>query len=392
MSHATLAPSGSHTWLRCAASVRASHGIPEKDSPFSYEGSVMHEYRAEALKGAIDPVSFSGDLRRIGDGPILRITEEMTSHLIEGIERIYDLVGGPWFRLADYSIVEEKLFFHSRELIDCFGTVDCGFIVEDEMTSDDLKFGAGVPVYPQHHPQQMIYALLMLDNLDDRLYRQVKRVRVIIDQPRINRAGGEWVTTVGSLLRWRDETLLPAVAATQARKPTFNPGPEQCYWCKARQVCDARAEFVGAALGLVFDDETDARSLKTAQPLSAARKGYLLAHRGMIETFLSDVHATVMDDAEKGRETPGYKLIEEATGHRKWMSEEAAKAALTKLLGPKATVTKAITPAIAEKLLPRSKHKEISELVKYPPKVPKLVPVDDEREALEPRIQFTDER
>ena len=352
----------------------------------------MHEYRAEALKDALDPASFIGDLRRINGGKLLRITEELALALVEGIERIYDLTGGEKFSRADYAIVEEKLFFHSRELMDCYGTVDFGAVVDDEVISDDLKFGAGVPVYPQHNSQQMIYALLMLDNLDDALYRRVKRVRIIIDQPRIERAGGEWVTTVASLLRWRDETLLPGVEMTQARKPKFNPGPEQCFWCKARKVCDARAEFVGEALGLVFEDETDARSLKTAQPLSAARKSYLLDHRSMIETFLKDVHATVADDAAKGRPTPGRKLIETATGHRKWLDASAAEEALMKLLGPKATTTEVMSPALAEKRLPRSKHKELTALIKHPPKVPKLVPVDDEREALEPATKFQDER
>jgi hypothetical protein len=372
--------------------VRASQGIAEEDSPFAYEGTVMHEYRAEALKESLDPASFIGDIRRVNGGKMLRITEDLALALVDGIERIYDLTGGPQFPGASYAVVEEKLFFQSRELQDCYGTVDFGAVVDEEVISDDLKFGAGVPVFPQHNPQQMIYALLMLDNLEADLYRRVKRVRIIIDQPRIERAGGEWVTTITKLLRWRDETLLPGVAETQRRKAPYNPGPEQCFWCKARKVCDARAEFVGEALGLVFEDETDARSLRTAQPLSAARKSYLLDLRGMIETFLKDVHATVMDDAAKGRETPGRKVIEVASGHRKWLDPKEAEEALTKLLGPKALKSEVVSPATAEKLLPRSKHKEISALVKMPPKTPKLVSIDDDREPLEARVQFTDER
>lgn len=396
--HAPLAPSAAHRWLRCPASIRAEKGFPDTSSPEADEGSALHEVRARCLKFGHEPFDYIGDLFFGGTRTLTECTEELLSHLYEGIERIDDLCGDlDALRARDprYVMVEERLRFEDRALKDVYGTLDFGAYLQSTTIISDLKFGKGVPVFATDNEQQLIYAGLFLDALTGPERRRIKDIRIIIDQPRIPDAGGEWVITPSHLSRWMDEVLYPGVEAVASRTPKYAPGPKACFWCKAKPTCAAYTEFNIKTLGISFDDERDAQYLGETglEEMSPERRSYIVLHKKMIEDFVQACHDRAMEDALGGKPTPGLKVVDGRQGNRQWINESDAQDALEKLLGEKAYDKKFISPANAEKRLSRQAWSAFQKRhVERAPVIKKLVPMSDERESAVRPIEFEDER
>lgn len=390
--HAKLAPSAASTWINCSASIRASEGVQDKETTFAYEGTVMHEVRAWALEHMHDPMERVGDLMRVGTGKLLHITEERARALLPGIEWLRDMFGGAALPQAKFKHFEGKLFFDVQELSECYGTVDFAALHRDGLlVVSDLKFGAGVPVWPERNKQQMIYALLVLYNMTKKEVRAVDKVIIHIDQPRIANAGGIWTTTPDRLFRWMDDILLPAVEATQVRNPKFNPSAEACRWCNAKVTCPARAEWVRDNLRIADIMRRDPG--KKGAALSTKALVEFVAAEDEIKAALAEARAFLIDDYKAGRNVPGKKVILAQDGHRKWRDKAEAEKALVNFLGDDAFIKTLASPAEAERRLPRQHHKLIAEMAERPPPVPKLVSEHDARAPM-PTVKsmFKDER
>ena len=386
--------------MHCAAAIQAERGFPDRSSPEADEGTAMHEVRARALKTGRDVMDFEGwlwwggsDVRR----PTLATRKNML-FLLEGVERIYDLCGDIQAlreKEPRYVLVEENLKFEDRALADVYGTLDFGaFLFELELAViDDLKFGAGEPVYPEWHEQQLIYGGLALDSLTRNERRRLKRLKIVIDQPRIADAGGEWDISIYDLEKWIAEKLHPAVEATKVRNPAFNPGVKQCRWCLAKRGCQAYQDFCIETAGITFDDERDGKNFATdgIAFMSPERRSHLLKHKKMLEDFLEDVFGYSLAEAQAGRPTPGYKAALGKRGARAWVSKEAALDALLPILGEKAQTTEVVSPAALDDLLPAAEIKKLGHLWKQADAKPTLVP-ETSKKAEIPQIEMKDER
>lgn len=368
----------------------------------------MHEVRARCLREGRDPLDYLGWVFFGGTRRAFLASRERLEHLVEGIDRLRDLCARDAGLSQSYGdielmrkaeprhvLVEEKMRFEDRALADVFGTLDFGAYLPwlSEVVISDLKFGQGVPVYAEHNEQQLIYAALFLDSLTSAERRKIKEIRIIIDQPRISDAGGEWVISIEHLGRWVDEVLYPAVEATKSRNPKYNPGKKQCFWCKARPACAAYTDFNIKTLGVSFDDERDGQTFATAgiEKLSVERRAYLAQHQEMLEKFLALVHESVLADALAGRPTPGMKAVLGNQGKRTWADEDAAEEELVKLLEGDCYETKLISPTTAEDRLPREKMARLKMHIHREPAKPKLVSADNKKPAIKP-IEMTDER
>ncbi len=81
--HAVFAPSASHRWLFCPASIEMSKDIPESTSVYAHEGSVCHDVAARCLKEKLSADSFTGQV----------IDEvQMTKELLDAIHMYVDEV------------------------------------------------------------------------------------------------------------------------------------------------------------------------------------------------------------------------------------------------------------------------------------------------------------
>ena len=394
--HAPLAPSAAHRWLHCHASIEAEKGFPDRSSREADEGSAMHEVRARCLKLGRDPMNYEGWVFFGGTRRATLANAARLRKLEPGIDRIRELCGDEPMAVSDprYVAIEETLRFEDRALADVYGTLDFGSSSTVGVVISDLKFGAGTPVYAENNEQQLIYADLFLDRLTKAERKRIDRIRIVIDQPRIAGAGGEWVIEPDYLVRWRDEVLHPAVAAVQSRGPKkYAPGIKTCQWCKAKRACVAYQDFNLETLGVKFEDERDGKTfdIDGIAEMSIERRAYLAKHKGMLEKFLDGVAESVLEDCLSGAPVPLMKSILGNQGDRVWIDETAARKALEPHLGEKATVTKTISPTVAADLLPRKVMEGFKDLIKRNPAKPKLTTLDDKKPAYVP-VKMDDER
>lgn len=346
-------------------------------------------------------MEFLGDLFFGGTRRLTECTEDRLKALYPGLDRIDDLCGDiVALRKAEprYILIEERMHFEDRTLADVYGTLDFGayFIIDGVayIVISDLKFGKGIPVFAENNEQQLIYLALFLDSLTAKERKRIKECRIIIDQPRIHDAGGEWIVDLDFVERWKDEVLYPNVEAITAGSRKYVPGRKICFWCKAKGSCEAHTAFNVKTLGITFDDERDGETFNVAgiAKMSSERQAYLVMHADMIKKWIEAVHNGLLEDGLKGRPTPGMKVVDGNLGKREWFDPEEARTEIEKLLGDKIWERKMISPTTADKLLPRKTWAELQKrLVRRNPPMKKLVPLDDGREAKKSRIEFDDE-
>ena len=84
-----------------------------------------------------------------------------------------------------------------------FGTGDCIIVADDLLEIIDFKYGKGVRVEAENNPQMRLYALGAI-KLYGELY-DIKRVRMSIIQPRINREPSTDEISVTELLDWAEK-------------------------------------------------------------------------------------------------------------------------------------------------------------------------------------------
>ena len=109
----------------------------------------------------------------------------------------------------------------------------------------------------------------------------------------------------------------------------------------------------------------------------------MLMHKAMIEKYLEDLHKEAYDDAMKGRNTPGLKLVVGRAPPRKWKNEKRAEMLLQKRHGSAAFTRKLISPAGAEELEgKRSVMLHYGKLIESGEGKPILVPDTDKRGAI----------
>lgn len=117
--------------------------------------------------------------------------------------------------------------------------------------------------------------------------------------------------------------------------------------------------------------------------MTTADKVKLITLAGVLETWIENVRADVLAQAQQGIVFPGLKLVHKQT-RRAWGSEEEVRAALQPVLGD-ALYTKPtlISPSAAEKLLGKQKA-VIAPLIVKPVGDLTIVADHDKRHAVNP--------
>jgi len=115
--------------------------------------------------------------------------------------------------------------------------------------------------------------------------------------------------------------------------------------------------------------------------LSNAQLATLLPHLDLIESWCAAIRARALDELESGREIPGYKLVAGRKGIRQWTDEtQAAHVLCTYLQDP--YEHRLLSPAAAEKRLPKDQHSVLAALVTQSEGRPTLALASDKRPAL----------
>jgi len=357
VSHAKLSPSAAERWMNCPGSVVLSEGMPEKSSEFAEEGTKAHALAEALLLGE----AATGDI-------------DMTENVLVYVDYVQSL-GGDLH-------VEQRV--HVNEHV--YGTADAVVWqpAAEALHIVDLKYGAGVPVEVDGNLQLKIYALAALLEFK----YPARTVTATIVQPRCPHSDGPVRSVTYDVVDLCDfhADLMDAVARVQVATNDqygetaedfaaehLQPSEKGCRWCLAAPKCPAikgKAQELAKqvfAPGLPYDPKALADTLDFLP---------------ILEGWIKNTREFAYGEAEKGNDIPQWKLVEKRAT-RKWRDEAAALTALTELVDvEKLWERKFITPAAAEKLLPKESRVELKGLTVSESSGHTLVHESDKRPAV----------
>ena len=364
--HAPVSASGAHQWLLCPPSIRKSEGIPDAGSEAAMEGTLAHTLAEHHLTKMLDGKKVTTP-KAIKDDPLYKpAMEEHVRVYCDAIMETYN--GMPNGSLA---YLEQELDL-SYWIPEGFGTTDCILIGDGTMHVWDFKYGKGVPVVAEENPQLKIYGLGALREFEP-LY-DINTVVLHIVQPRLDSIT-EWEVSAEILKKWGEFILKPAAKKAFDGEGDFNPGEDQCRWCRFKPRCRAYTEWVTQAARMRFDDLGNER---LPDELSNEEIGELLSMSDEIKRWASGVADWALDQAlNHGAQFAGWKLVEGRSVRK--IEDEASVIRLLAEAGYKDTVKlKGITDL--ESIVGKKKFGElVGDYVVKPPGKPVLAPETDKR-------------
>ena len=360
ITHSILGASAAERWINCPPSARLTEGMKDEETTFAAEGTAAHALCEWKVRKALK--------MRAGRRPSSDYwTDEMEEFTDDYRDYIMDLVGQAKQICKDpITLIEQHLDF-SCWVPDGFGTGDFLLVADSELNIVDFKYGRGVPVYADHNPQMMLYALGALD-LFDMLY-DIETVTMTIFQPRLSNIS-VWSLPAHELYEWAEEELKPKAEMASKGEGEYTPG-SWCRFCKARHQCRARAESFLELARMEFQppallsDEEIAEVMQQADELSR---------------WASDVMAFASAAAiNEGRHFEGYKIVEGRSVRK--FTDAAAVEKAAKEAGYTDIYNKTlITLTAFEKLMGKDTFQEIlGQYVEKPQGKLTLVPVSDKR-------------
>lgn len=318
--HALLSASGSARWLECTPSAHLELQFPKKSSSYADEGTAAHELcelSARYWLCEISEADYENKLSDLAKGEYYNA--EMQECAVDYGRFISETVKNTRAACPDAVVeLEVKNLDFSDWAPEGFGTGDCIIVADDLLEIIDFKYGKGVRVEAENNPQMRLYALGAI-KLYGELY-DIKRVRMSIIQPRINREPSVSEITVEELLDWAENYVKPRAALAFAGEGEFKPGEKTCKFCRAKEQCKARYEQ-----NLKLFDEAPDTLLITPD-----EAGAILEKAADIKAWLKDLENLVMGKLFEGEPVEGWKLVE-GRSNRKYTDElavaEAMKAA-----------------------------------------------------------------
>ena len=287
------------------------------------------------------PISFVGK-----EFKGITMTEENCDFAQQHLQAIFDIEK----ELGEGTVsVEKFLPYVDRATHKVGGTADVIGIGNEKrkIIIADLKTGRG---YVDAESDQLkLYALAAMEEFN--LYQDIDKVELWIIQP-FHGENRVFKMTTQELVDWEHYVLHPAI--DNALNPAFPPvsSDSACQYCPAKTICPAQANIV----------ETVHVS-PPVEMLTEEQISVLLTKFDMVEDYIKAVRDHALKRMEKGAVIDGWQLAPKRA-LRSWTSEEEARKQLLFLgLTPEQiTKTELITPAQADKLIPKALKDSIERL------------------------------
>lgn len=374
MAHAMLSASGASRWMACTPSARLEQNFENKTSQYAEEGTLAHELGELKLRKELEGLStrsFNSKVKKIQEDKLY--TADMPDYVDMYVETCLERVSEAKATTPDALFkIEQRLDF-SEWVPEGFGTGDFVIIADGTMEVCDLKYGKGVPVSANNNKQMMLYALGAISEFSF-LY-DIEKVRMTIIQPRLDNIS-TFEVTVEDLLKWAEEYVKPKAELAIKGEGEFCAG-DHCKFCRAKAVCRARAEK---------NLELAKYEFQKPNTLDNNDIAYILSKVDELVSWASDVKEYALEEALKGEEFEGYKVVE-GRSNRKWSSEDdVAKVLIGQGFLENIIYTKKLTgitsmeSAIGKKEVQRL----LGDYIIKPVGKPTLVPVADKREPYNP--------
>lgn len=395
--HALLSASSAARWLTCTAAPRFEEGLPESTSAYAEEGRLAHavaELKVLKKFTILSSRTYTTRLNKLKKDPLYdpemdKTTDLYLEHLLEQAMT---------YNSSPTVAAEVKVDF-SDYVPEGFGTCDCVMIGGDTLCITDYKHGKGVPVSAERNPQMMLYALGALKRYAPIFGDAVKKVRMSIDQPRLDSYSTDTIM-VEELRAWGD-SIKPIAQKAFSGLGEFVPG-EHCRFCRGRAQCRVRAN-VNTALedfkGCVPAGSFQAGELvpqvhsyvtpggNEVHPLlSDAEVGDLLIRGKELMAWYKDLEDYATKALLNGKPIEGWKLVA-GRSNRAFTDQDAAVQAVIAAGYDEALVydRKPKTLTQLEELMGKKEFAEkIGGFVVKPLGKPTLALATDKREAYNP--------
>lgn len=360
--HAVLSASGSDRWIHCPPPVRLSESYEDRGSSYAAEGTDAHSLAEYKLRKALGYPA---------DDPTENLTyfnQEMDEATDGYVQYVMEQVQTAKERCRDPAVMVEQRVDFSRWVPQGFGTSDALIIADGTMQVVDLKFGAGIEISAEDNPQMKCYALGGLELFDD-IY-DIDSVKMSIYQPRRSNVS-EWKISKADLLKWAGTVLKPKAELAFNGKGEYSCGA-WCRFCKAKNVCRARAEY----------NLTLARYDFALPPkLTDAEIEVILSKADELAAWVSDIKEYALQQALSGKKWHGFKLVE-GRSNRRYTNETAAADAVEKA-GFDPYEKKLLGITAMQKMIGKNRFDELlSAYIEKPQSKPALVPESDKRPEL----------
>ena len=308
--HALLSASTAVRWLECTPSARLEEQFPNKSTDYADEGTAAHslselvtrywlgELKEDIYENALADFSKS----KYYTAEMLECAVDYAKVISENVKTIKQVCPDAFVELE-----ATKLDF-SEWAPEGFGTSDCIIVADDLLEVIDFKYGKGTRVEADDNPQIRLYALGAINRYG--ILYDIKRVRMTIIQPRINREPSTDEVTADELLDWAKNYVKPRAALAYAGEGEFSPGETTCKFCRAKEQCKARRD---KNLSL-FDEAPD------IQIITPGEAGKILEKAADIKAWLGDLEKLVMRTLFEGYSVEGWKLVE-GKSNRKYTDE-----------------------------------------------------------------------
>ncbi|EQB4336183.1 DUF2800 domain-containing protein [Clostridium botulinum] len=307
--HAILSASGASRWLACPPSARLEENYPNKSSEFAKEGTLAHELGELGLKKNLELIStrkYNSEFKKIETDKLF--TKDMPDYVEVYVDTCMEKVAEAKAKTPDALFkIEQRLDF-SEWVPDGFGTGDFVIIADGTMEICDLKYGKGVPVSAVNNKQMRLYALGAIAEFSF-LY-DIENIKMTIIQPRLDSISTDEMK-VEELLKWAEEELKPIAKLAYEGKGEFCAG-DHCKFCRAKAVCKARADK---------NMELAQYDFQEPNTLDNNDIAFILGKADELINWAKDVQEYALEQALKGEEFDGFKVVE-GRSNRKWTDEE----------------------------------------------------------------------
>lgn len=316
--HALLSASSASRWLACTAAPRFEEGLPESTSDYAEEGRLAHaiaELKVLKKFTIMTNRTYNTRLNKLKkearyDPEMDKTTDLYLEHLLEQAMT---------YNSSPTVAAEVKVDF-ADYVPEGFGTCDCVMIGGDTLCITDYKHGKGVPVSAEGNPQMRLYALGALKRYAPIFGDAIKKVRMSIDQPRLDSYTTDTIT-VEELRAW-GESIKPTAQKAFSGLGEFVPG-DHCRFCRGKAQCRARAgvntaleDFAGCVpAGSLSPEELQSMEAAKASGMEAPglltdeEIGDLLVRGKLLVQWYKDLEEYATTALLNGKPIPGWKLV-----------------------------------------------------------------------------------
>lgn len=286
-------------WYNCPGSTHLLKKIslPDTDEPeWTGLGKAAHELAHRCLMK--DEPAWLSIGTTIGKFVVDDVMAKAVQVYLDFVGPLIQAEGVTWHAEAPIG-VDPKTRPHK----DFYGTVDLDAYGPMGLDIVDYKHGEGIIVEPEWNKQMLYYAF---GRLFERRQRGVKLnpakpVSLTIVQPRafhLISTIRTWTTDVETVLKWGDETLLPAMDAAET-ETSFDAG-SWCRFCPAKLFCPLLVGLFGAAA------KADANAVPN---LSNERLGLEWKQRDAVKFYMMALDTEVLRRGTRGQTVPGTKVV-----------------------------------------------------------------------------------